>query len=147
MYVDATTAILLPIAGARFPSGYLSASHDCIGRFNAAGLDPAYGCLEENGKPSFVTSGPNLGGDVEGMIVLEDADAMVISSAKLSLCFILTGPDIAYGQKNSTGDTLCKRGANGKILFQGNACSTGTGCADAVRFAATFAAASVKIND
>jgi hypothetical protein len=147
VYVDVSTVVILPISGARFPSGYLSASHDCIGKFNAAGLDPAGACLPETGTPSFITSGTNLGGDVDGVIALDDADTVMIAPAKQSLCYLLTGSDPQFGQQNGSGDMLCKRDAGGKIVFQGNACTTGAGCADALRFAATYAAASVKINN
>lgn len=147
IYIDATTVVILPLKAAKFSAGYLSTSQNCIGKFNSAGLDPMGGCLPETGKPSFLTSGTNLGAKLDGMITLEDADKVIVSSAKQSLCYLLAGSDPTYGQDDAAGNKICKRDTANKITFAGDSCASGTGCTDAMSLTATFAAASVKINN
>jgi hypothetical protein len=143
VYLDAaaTLAFVLPIADARLGMGTLSASQSCIGHFNSAGLEPANSCLPDTKHPTFVT-----GGSVDGILRLEDADAVLISATNQSLCALLAGP--MYAEKDASGVSRCKRDATMAILFQGDACATaGQTCADAVAFAADYAASSVLIND
>jgi hypothetical protein len=146
IYIDATTVVILPLKAAKFSSGYLSTSQNCIGKFNSAGLDPMDGCLPGTGVPSFITSGTKIGANLSGMITLEDADKVIVSSAKQSLCYLLAGSDPTYGVSDGT-NMLCKRDSANKITFPGDSCASGTGCTDAMALAATFAAASIKINN
>jgi hypothetical protein len=149
IYIDATTVVILPLKAAKFSSGYLSSTQSCIGKFNAAGLDPAGGCLPDSQNPSFITSGANTGAKLDGMITLEDADKVMVTSAKQSLCYLLAGSDPQYGVSDGSNppNMLCKRDSAGKIIFAGDSCASGAGCTDAMKLSATFAAASVKINN
>ncbi len=133
-----TTPILLPLSALRFTQGVVSASHDCIGKFNGDALE-AKGCSTDDDTAAYVN-----GASLEAYITLEDADTVVISTLKETLCVMLGGAaDTSMPQK-------CKRNSSGKITFQGDWCSTTNaagGCRDSAMVAASFAAASVKINN
>jgi len=139
-----TSAIVLPIRGLRVTMGTLSSNNNCIGMYNAAGLDPANSCKPDNTHPQFLT-----GGTLDGYMTLEDADTVVVSSIAETLCVLMSGNASMYGMQMGP-NTVCKRDAGGNILFQGNWCSTTNmagGCADSVHLTANFAASSVKINN
>jgi hypothetical protein len=136
---DATSVVILPLKQARLSMGQLSKSQNCIGSYNAAGLDPTNMCLPDAMHPSFVT-----GGQLDGIITLEDADGVIVSALGESLCVLLSGDT---GMKNSAGVTVCTRDSNGKITAMGDSCSTGSGCTDAFALSAKFAASSVQINN
>lgn len=147
IYLDAagTSMVLLPMRALRFLDGELSPDHGCIGRYNAAGLDPTNVCLPDIKNPAFIP-----GGKVEAFIGLEDADEVVISSLNQTLCVLLSQDATTYGTKSSTGVTVCKRDAAGQILFEGDWCAASNqaasaGCADAMRVQASFAAQGVVI--
>ncbi|MFT3774380.1 MAG: hypothetical protein QM820_54165 [Minicystis sp.] len=136
-------AIVFPLRAARLGAGALSVSHGCIGRYDAAGLDPANACLPDDDQRAFVP-----GASIEGILVLEDADRAVIDSSALSLCARLAGADPALVTTDAAGVTVCRRDAGGRILLLGNACSiAGEGCADAVAVRADFAASAVRIEE
>ena len=134
----ATQYVLLPLKQARLTMGTLSASQNCIGHYNAEGLDFNNACLADDKQSSFVT-----GAKLDGLITLEDADQVVVSSLQETLCVLLAGN---MGVAGPNGYKVCARDANMKITFQGDACSTGAGCGDAMSLAADFAASSVQIN-
>lgn len=143
IYLDtmATMVVILPLQQSKLTMGTISSSHNCIGSYNAAGLDPANSCKSDATHPLF-----NTGAGLEGIITLEDADNVTISELHESLCVLLAGA--SNGMANSAGITVCKRDANNAIIFQGDACSTEGGtCKDSISLAATFAASSVKINN
>jgi hypothetical protein len=139
-----TSPVLLPLTSLRLHGG-MTADHGCIGRYDAEGLDPANACQPDTLHQSF-TGGAAL----DGLIVLEDADKVVVSPLQESLCVLLAGNAATFGTSGPNGSQVCKRGANGAILFQGDWCAatnqaaTAT-CADAVQVAATFAAQAVQI--
>lgn len=134
---DLNSVVILPLKQARISSGKLSASQNCIGKYNADGLDPANQCLAGPGEKTFLS-----GGKIDAMITLEDADAVTVTQINQSLCAFIAGD----GTANPQGVTVCKRDAGDKITFQGDACSqAGQTCTDAVAFKADYAAASVKI--
>jgi len=144
IYLDAagTSVLILPLKGARFTMGTLSASHNCIGHYNGEGLEPANSCLPDATNHAFIT-GAKLG----GMITLEDADTITINSLAQSLCVLLSQNTAMYGEKNALGVTVCKR-TNGVINFQGDTCSmAGSTCKDAVVLSGDFAASSIQINN
>lgn len=144
MYVDpAGFAVILPLRGVRFTSGALSASRNCVGRYDLAALDPADGCLPTSERPAFRT-----GGSITGSIRLEDADRVLLPAFSETLCAHLAGDDGVYVERNATGTRVCKRDGAGRVLFPGDTCGTpGEACADAVAVAADFAASSVLVHE
>ena len=149
-FLDAsgTSAVVLPIDQLTFTMATLSASNNCIGTYNAAGLDVGNNCQPDDTHPQFVT-----GGSLSGYISLKDADSVVIAELNETLCVLLSGDPTTYGMMAAASDlTTCKTDAGGNITFQGDWCSTTNmaasgGCADAVQFAGKFAASSVSITN
>jgi hypothetical protein len=144
IYLDAagTQVVLLPLRGLQV-GGTTSADLDCIGTYNAQGLDPTNNCLPDAQHPSFLP-----GGKLSGALRLEDADTVVVAVLNETLCVLLSGNPSMYGMQNASGLLVCKRDANGHIVFQGDFCSTSGqpgGCADAMQVSAQFAAQAVKI--
>ena len=146
IYLDsaATQVILLPLRSLHL-QGAVNGKHDCIGRYNAAGLDPANSCLPDQAHPDFVS-----GAQADGFTLLEDADKVVIGALNETLCALLTGNTAMYGSKDPTGLTVCKRDASLAIVFKGDWCaatnqSASMGCADALQMMATFAAQAVTV--
>jgi hypothetical protein len=142
-----TSAVLLPLHQARLFQGRLSSNDDCIGTYNAAGLDPANSCNPDSTHPAFVDAA-----SLDGYITLEEADQVIITAANESLCVLLSGNSTMYGTPSAGagGADVCKRDATGKILYQGDWCSTtnaaaSSTCADADEVKANFAASSIKI--
>jgi hypothetical protein len=143
VYTADMSVVLLPLKKARIFDAKLSADHNCVGKFNAEGLDPFNNCgpYPEEGQFSFINSGK-----IDGYITLEDADDVIVELAGASLCALLTGQD-----DGAMPIKKCKRDAMGKIAFSGdwcdatNAAATAT-CADAMRLGADFAASAVKVN-
>jgi hypothetical protein len=133
----ATQYVLLPIRDVRV-SAAVSPSHNCIGHYNAEGLDPIHACLPDDTHKAFVT-----GGALSGLITLEDADTIVISSLNETMCVLFANN---MGVAGPNGYKVCERDANDKIAFSGDACTAGVGCGDAVTFSADFAASSVAIH-
>jgi hypothetical protein len=141
MYLDAaaTQQIALPLRRLVF-SGTLSGDHDCVGRYNSAGLDPASACVGDATHPTFLPDAT-----VNGVIGLEDADAVIIGPLSQSLCVLLSGDATTYGDGGHPAK--CKRAGTGMITFQGDACTVlGGPCTDAVTFSGAFAASAVKVN-
>lgn len=137
----ATSAVLLPLHRMRFTMGTLSADQNCVGHYNAAGLDPENLCVQDDTHPAFLQ-----GGAVDAVIVLEEADNIVVDVLNESLCVLLSGDPNQFGEPNAQGLTVCKR-TGGVIDFKGDTCSSASGgCDDAVKFSATYAASSIQIN-
>lgn len=129
------SAILLPISSALLKDVTISSDGNCIGKFRASALDPA--CVEAQELCTKWQTAGALG----GFITLEDADTVKIKELNnKSLCSFLAGDS----------GLACPRGADGKILYRGDYCSTtksAGGCQDSVWLAATFAASAAKIFD
>lgn len=129
-----SSAIILPITGARVEGVKLTDDGNCIGKFNAAALDNT--CEEDRTTCQKWTTAGALG----GYITLEQADAVKIATlGNKSLCAFL-----------ASEGTSCARDGAGKIVFKGDYCSTDNSpgsCGDSVWLAATFAASAVKIFD
>jgi hypothetical protein len=145
VYLDTvpSQAVLLPLRQVRFSSLTVSGDHNCIGKFNAAGLSPADNCAATQQTPAFFP-----GGQVDGFINLEQADSVVISPIQQTLCVVIAGDATIYGDGGVPAK--CKR-ANGKINFAGDWCTATNQaataqCNDAVHFAGAFAASGVIIN-
>lgn len=137
------TYTILPLRRLRFFDTHVTPDHDCIGAFNAAGLDPANNCLPDAAHPGFID-----GGSFDAFMVLEDADEMLVGPLGETLCVLLAGDAQTWGDGGNPHK--CKRDAANHILFQGDWCSATNqpasgGCADAVRFAGSFAASGVAI--
>ena len=136
---DTTQVVILPLKHATIATGKLSASHNCIGEYNAAGLKVTNLCQASTGEPQFISAGT-----ITALITLEDADQVIVAAAQQSLCAILAGT----GTTNSAGVKVCNRDAGGKNEYQGDTCSTiGGTCKDSDAFVASYAASSIKINN
>jgi len=147
IFLDAagSSSIVLPIQHARLSMGTLSSSQNCIGSYNASGLSPANSCQPSDTTPAFIN-----GGKVDGFITLADADKVTLSQLGATLCVILSGDPGTYGD-GASPVAHCKTDSGGKIVFQGDWCSTTNaaaagGCADAVQLSGDFAAGSIQIN-
>jgi hypothetical protein len=139
---DLTKLVLLPLKKARIFDAQLSADHNCMGSYNAEGLDPFNNCLPYPEEGQFTYKN---GGKIEGYITLEDADSVIVDLAGASLCKLITN--------TSNGGTpdKCERDASGKIVYKGDWCDATNAaadatCADAVKLLAEFSASAVKIN-
>jgi hypothetical protein len=101
-------------------------------------------CQPDSTHPQFITAGK-----LDGYMTLEDADTIVVSAISQTLCVLLSGNASMYGMTMGA-NTVCKRDAGGKIVYQGSWCSTTNmagGCADSEELSANYAASSVKINN
>ncbi|MEZ4312324.1 MAG: hypothetical protein R3F14_30205 [Polyangiaceae bacterium] len=131
--------VLLPLRDAKLINVTLSGDQNCIGKYNADTLLPEDSC-EPSGDVSRYTDA----GTLDAYITLEDADGVIVSSLKQSLCILLPG-DAGDG-----GDPKkCSRDADGNIVAKGDWCSTTNsagGCQDAFKLGAQFAASAVKVN-
>jgi hypothetical protein len=147
VYLDLKAAgvVLLPLHDAKL-SGTVSADHDCIGKYNAKGLDPAGGCLADDMNPAFIGADGKADSDgkLEGYITLEEADSVIVDTISQSLCVILSGDAATYGDGGSP-IAKCKRDAGMKITFQGDWCdkSNDMACKDSVRLGAGYSASGV----
>lgn len=132
---DPQSAVILPISGVVLRDVTVSEKGNCIGSFNPAALDPS--CTDDRS----LCAKWNTAGALGGFITLEAADRVTIRDlGNKSLCSFLS----------STSDLKCARDAAGKIVYQGDYCSTDKqpgSCADSVWLAATFAASAAKIFD
>ena len=143
IYLDAgaQNVVLLPLHKARLFDATLSPNQNCIGKYNAEGLDPDNTCKPDPDTKSYTFVS---GGKLEGYITIEEADAVEIESLqKESLCVLLSGQD------NGATPKRCPRGADGKISVKGDFCSSTNsagGCQDAYQLGADFAANGVKIS-
>jgi hypothetical protein len=141
-----TSSIVLPLHQARIVNGTLSSNHNCIGAYNAAGLDPTSSCNPDGTHPQFISAA-----SLDGYMTLEEADQIMITAANESLCVLLSGNATMYGATQDGGPAqVCKRDSGGKILYQGHWCASTnsaatTTCADAEQLKGTFSAGSVKI--
>lgn len=134
---DVNNVIVLPLTNVVMSGVTLSDSGNCIGAFNLAALDST--CSED----PAICSKWKTAGALGGFITIAEADNVSIDILNESLCVLLT--------KSSKGpDGKCPKDANGQLAATGDYCSTTNapgGCKDSYWLAATFAAASVKIND
>jgi len=142
-----TTVVLLPLHQARLLMGTLSATQNCIGSYNAAGLLTSDSCLPAGTITQFID-----GGSLDGFITLEQADTVIISALGQSLCALLAGGASSMDTMTGTAGLVCKRDANNNIVFQGSWCeatnapATAT-CFDSVQLTGKFAASSILINN
>jgi len=146
IYLDAggTSVVILPLKNSRLTMGTLSTSQNCIGQYNAENLDVANSCLPDSKNKAFTT-----GAKIDGIITLEDADTVVVSSLSQTLCVLLSQNPAMYGEKNAAGVSICKR-TGGVIDFKGDWCAKTNAaadatCVDAARLEGGLAASSVKI--
>ena len=141
-----TSVILLPLHQARL-TGTISASQNCVGVYNAAGLDPMNSCLPDATHPEFIDEGT-----LDAYLTLAEADDVIVAALNESLCVLLSGNPSMYGMTTSTGVTVCKRDAGNNILFKGTWCAatnmaaTAT-CFDSVSLGGNFAASSILITN
>jgi hypothetical protein len=137
------TPITLPLHQAKLTDGSLSTDNNCIGTYNAEGLDPENLCLPDAEHPAFLN-----GATLDGFITIEEADQVDVEDLGQSLCVILSGNAAVYGDGGNPA--RCKRDANNAITLEGDWCadtnSAGTAdCHDAFLLGAQFAASGVEI--
>lgn len=131
--------VLLPLRDAKILDATVSADQNCIGKYNDATLDTKDSC-EPSGDVTRYTNSATL----DAYITLEDADSVVISSLKQSLCVLLTG-DVGDGGMPKK----CSRDGAGAIVAKGDWCSTdnaANSCQDAYKLGADFAASAVSVS-
>lgn len=142
---SATQAVYLPLEQARLVAGTLSADQNCIGRFNADGLEPVNLCKPDRsaGIDYYVD-----GAELQGFIELEAADAIVVEQLNQTLCVLLSGNVSEFGEVVEGQPTRCTRDGEGAIVFEGDWCKatdSADGCKDAMRLTASVAASSVEL--
>jgi hypothetical protein len=138
------TPITLPLHQAKLTNGSISADNNCIGKYNAEGLDPDNLCLPDPENPAFIN-----GAGLDAYITIEEADQVEVADIGQSLCVILSGDPGTYGD-GASPIAHCKRDANDAITLEGDWCastnSAGTAdCHDAFLLGAEFAASGVEI--
>lgn len=146
IFIDNTgmQAVYLPLRQARIAGAQLSADQNCVGRFNAEGLKPEQNCapFPEMGIDYFVN-----GGDLDGYVVLEEADAVTVDLASQSLCVLLSGDPDTYGDGDPDVER-CARDGDGNIVLQGDWCSTTNsegGCRDSFKLEGRVAASAATV--
>jgi hypothetical protein len=151
IYQDLTAqqVVYLPLRQAVLKNAKLSSDNNCVGSFNAAGLEPINQCKPdlEAGINYFVG-----GAGLEGHITLEEADQVVIDllTPKQSLCVLLSGDVNTYSEADAEGVLRCKRDSSNSIELKGDWCdatNSAGGCQDAFRLDAEIASSSVKLRD
>jgi hypothetical protein len=147
-YGDAsgTLMTLFPLHALRFSSTTITPDHNCIGSYNTAGLSPASQCQPDASHPQWID-----GGNFAAFIVLEEADTVLVPELNETLCLLIAGGPSMQGTLGGTTMQACARGENNAIAAQGDWCSTtdapaSAGCADAMRFAGSFAASGTAIH-
>jgi hypothetical protein len=146
--VDAESAVYLPLHQVRLTGGSISPDNNCVGSFNAKGLEPINSCKPDlsAGIEYFIN-----GANIEGHIVLEEADEVIVDTIGQTLCVLLSGNASKYGKPADDGPMKCKRDpASNEIVLQGDWCSTSDspgGCKDAFRLEAGMAASAVAVRD
>ena len=141
--ITATSRVLLPLHELNLSNAVVSANHNCIGSFNAAGLRPIDNCKPN---PDMDIDYYVNGGHLEGYITLEEADTVDVDLLGKSLCVLLGANDNLYSDGGSPAK--CTRDGNGDIVLKGDWCSvtnTAGGCQDAMVLAADFAASAVEL--
>jgi len=138
------TPITLPLHQAKLSDGTVTADNNCIGRYNAEGLDPDNLCLADDVNPTFIN-----GAKLTAFITIEEADSVEVEDLGQSLCVILSGDANTYGDG---GDPIshCLRDAGGAINLKGDWCAATNSaatasCQDAFQLGAEFAASAVEI--
>ncbi len=146
VYVDANaqSAVFLPVTSAKLTNGKFSADHNCIGSFNAQGLEPINSCLPdpEAGIDFFINDAT-----LTGHITIEEADSVNVDLLGQSLCVLLSGDPTKYADGGTP--KKCKRTA-GKVDLEGDWCSatnSAGGCKDSFQLKAELAASSAKFRD
>jgi hypothetical protein len=137
------TPIILPLHSTELTQGTVSADNNCVGAYNAAGLDPNNLCLPDAEHPAFLDDA-----NLDAYITIEEADTVIVESLGQSLCVILSGDPGMYG--DGMMPNRCLRDANGAILLEGDWCagtdSAATAmCKDAFALGAKFSASAVDI--
>ncbi|MCC6554352.1 MAG: hypothetical protein IT372_15325 [Polyangiaceae bacterium] len=140
------TPITLPLHQARLSEGTVSADNNCIGSYNAAGLDPDNLCLPDEAGGVYAY---NNGAKLTAFITIEEADSVEVTDLGQSLCVILSGDPGTYGD-GASPVSHCARDAGGVINLKGDWCAATNSaatadCNDAFALGAEFAASAVEI--
>jgi hypothetical protein len=134
------SAAVLPLHALSMSRVTVSASHDCIGRYDPSLFDVDAGCVPATRDEGFFPAG-----HLQAFVTLAEADAIVIQDLSATFCAILAGLPGMVGS-SSTPVRHCPSS------FQGDWCSTTNGpatasCADAVQLSADFAAGAVQLEN
>lgn len=137
------TPIILPLHSAELTEGKVSADNNCVGQYNAAGLDPNNLCLPDPEHSAFLNDAK-----LDAYITIEEADTVIVESLGQSLCVILSGDPGMYG--DGMMPNRCLRDASGAILLEGDWCAAtdsaaSATCKDAFALGAEFAASAVEV--
>jgi hypothetical protein len=136
IYLDpmGMSVVVLPLLNPAITMAKLSSNHDCIGDYNAAGLDPSASCAPDSSHPLF-----NDGGSLGGLITIADAETVDVAVLHETLCVLLTGMS-----DNAMPTAHCPM----PLPTNGDSCSmAGQNCTDSFALTATFSASSVLINN
>ncbi len=140
---EGTTSVDLPIHQLGFNDTKLSADKNCVGSFMGDTLDPISNCAPQTGKPGW-----NKGGTLAGYITVDDSDSVFVTDIGSSLCVVLSGDPLTYGD-GVVGNQHCKKTA-GHPTIRGDwdaatnkAVTAGTG--DAFHLVVDFAASAITI--
>ncbi len=147
--IEASSAVYMPLRDVQLVNGTISSDRNCIGKFNADGLQPLNQCkpdLEE--KIEYFLNGA----DLEGHITLEEADTVDVEllNPTQSLCVLLSGDAKTYGVADKDGVLRCTRDGQGNIELKGDWCASSNkpdDCQDAYRLEAGIALSSVKLRN
>lgn len=130
-----TGVIILPLSNPVLKDVTVSENGNCVGALNPTAL--ASDCTDVFSDCSKWKTAGSLG----GYITLEEADTVFIKELNQSLCVVLT---------KTAPNLNCARDGAGKVAAKGDYCSKTNkagDCQDSYWLSATFAAASIKIND
>jgi hypothetical protein len=136
---------VLPLSNAKVQNVTLSDNNNCIGSYNADAVTPL-------AKTTYCTDDPTscvrwtTAGSLGGSMTLAEADQVLVPQLSESLCVLLTGGSSV--DTSNPNEKTCKKDSSGKIVAQGDYCSTSQkagDCQDSFWLASTFAASAAKI--
>lgn len=157
MFMDQTATkspLTLPLRGAVITGGQFREGGNCIGRFRGetGELDPKAECQPTTADPSDPAAYQYVPGmTLEGYLLAEDTDHVLVQDLKKSLCSLLANQVEKKPGPDGTTYDYCKRTPDGKLDFSGSSsppdfASPGSGTKDAYGIGMELAASAVKIN-
>lgn len=142
--VDKSSVILLPLHAIAF-DGQFSTDHNCIGRYNGDKFTKSNLC-----QPDATLDETNwtTGGNLQGYITIEEAEAVYIDTLSVSLCAQVAGKDWKGKPTGTCSETEAWKAGErpaGDWCSETNSAATDT-CKDAWQLQGGFAASAIKIN-
>ncbi len=142
---DTTNPIILPLHQVDLVGKFSDDTHNCIGKFNGAELDPVNACKPDvlSGQRPWTT-----GATLKGYITIAEADQVFVQELGSTLCVFLAG---VADWKGSDNDCKTSDKWIGGERPPGDWCSTTNSpadstCSDAWRLEGDFSASAIKIN-